>query len=63
MSRYAVVRDGQVENICLWDSQTEWQPPEGSAAVRIDGLVDIGWLQVDGGGFVPPPPEEQAETE
>ena len=45
MTRYAVVRDGVVENLIIWDGGAEgWQPPEGSIAVLIpdDASVSIG---------------------
>ncbi|MER5005930.1 tail fiber assembly protein [Atlantibacter hermannii] len=50
---YAVVKDGIVINIVVWDGETEWQPDEGYA-VKADGSVGIGWLY-DGETFTPPP--------
>ncbi len=50
---YAVVKDGIVINIVVWDGETEWQPDEGYA-VKTDGSVGIGWLY-DGETFTPPP--------
>ena len=44
-SKYAVVREGVVENLVIWDAEVEiWQPPEGAVAVLIpDGTtVSIG---------------------
>ncbi len=32
--RYAVVRDGVVENVVLWDGESDWAPPEGSILVE-----------------------------
>ena len=52
-STYAVVKDGIVINIVVWDGETEWQPDEGYA-VKTDGSVGIGWLY-DGETFTPPP--------
>ncbi|MGQ7792909.1 hypothetical protein ACUN0C_10915 [Faunimonas sp. B44] len=52
-SRYAVVEDGVVTNVVLWDSETPWAPEAGEAiACPID--VGIGWA-CDGEGFRPPP--------
>ncbi|WP_312293248.1 tail fiber assembly protein [Atlantibacter hermannii] len=50
---YAVIKDGIVINIVVWDGETEWQPDEGYA-VKTDGSVGIGWLY-DGETFTPPP--------
>ncbi|WP_312387869.1 tail fiber assembly protein, partial [Atlantibacter hermannii] len=50
---YAVVKDGIVINIVVWDGETKWQPDEGYA-VKTDGSVGIGWLY-DGETFTPPP--------
>lgn len=45
MSNYAVVDDGTVVNIVVWDGdETAWQPPEGCQAVELseDEIVEIG---------------------
>lgn len=52
--RYAVVRDGIVENVILWDGERPWQPPEGTTAVACATEVSIGWIY-DGDAFQPPP--------
>lgn len=37
---YAVIENGTVINVVLWDGQTEWAPPVGSTAVVIpEGAV------------------------
>lgn len=36
--RYAVVENGIVINVVLWDGTTTWQPPEGATLVRSDTL-------------------------
>lgn len=43
MTRYAIIRDGRVENVAEWDGdRNSWSPPEGSVAVPSDtaGLGD-----------------------
>jgi hypothetical protein len=55
-SIYAVVENGVVVNLVLWDGDTAiWQPPEGSTAVPvpIDVYVTIGSLY-DGTSFSNP---------
>jgi len=58
---YAVVKDGIVINIVVWDGETEWQPDEGYA-VKTDGSVGIGWLY-DGNDFTPPPESMPTQEE
>lgn len=51
-SIYAVVNDGIVTNIVLWDGESEWEPGSG-IAIPIDGPCGIGW-GYDGENFVAP---------
>ena len=57
MKRYAIVNIATtfVENICVWDGEAPWTPPDGCEAILIpnDTVVAIGYLYVDG-KFVPP---------
>lgn len=58
---YAIVANGVVVNIIVWDGDTStWQPPQGSTAVAIpDGtFVNIGYLY-DGTSFSAPPTQGQ----
>lgn len=32
--REVVIPAGTVVNICLWDGETQWTPPEGTRAMR-----------------------------
>lgn len=51
---HAIIRDGIVENICLWDGVTPWQPPAGTSVVALNGrMAGIGWTY-DGQTFTPP---------
>lgn len=34
--RYAVVRDGVVENVVMWGGESAWAPPEGTVLVKAD---------------------------
>jgi len=58
LADYAVVRDGVVENVIVWDGQSAWSPPDGTTLVPLpftkeeDGVrrytAGIGWNYVDG---------------
>ncbi|WP_175709329.1 hypothetical protein [Burkholderia ambifaria] len=55
-SRYAIVRNGIVQNICIWDGDTDsWRPPDGSEAIKLNDAqyVDVG-AAYDGQNFVNP---------
>lgn len=56
---YATVDSaGNVINTSLWDGETEWGPPEGTVAVKVDESgAGIGWTFKDG-VFTPPPTPE-----
>ena len=47
MENYAVVEDGKVTNIVVWDGETKWLPENGYAILAPEG-VGIGWTYVDG---------------
>lgn len=55
MHNYAVVENGSVINVVVWDGVSEWAPPDGAIAVDIpdDVPVGIGWLY-DGSTFSQP---------
>ena len=52
--RYAIIIDGVVTAVTLWDGQSEWSPPQGSIAVACGDDVVTGWLY-DGITFSAPP--------
>ncbi|EHM8973251.1 hypothetical protein ACE19A_07015 [Escherichia coli] len=58
---YAVVENGVVINIVVWDGKSEWQPVTGEA-VSCSAQVGIGWLY-DGSNFTQPPTPEQTPEE
>lgn len=62
---YAIVKDGVVINMVVWDGKTEWEPEEGEA-IKADNFAGIGWLY-DGKKFTAPEPtaeevEQQNES-
>lgn len=58
--RYAVVRDGVVENVVMWDGESEWAPPEGTMLVKSDDAnpSDI----YDGKAFTRQVPQDEPEA-
>ena len=53
-STYAVVENGIVTNLVLWNGQDNWSAPSGSEVVSVDADdISIGWLY-DGKTFSPP---------
>lgn len=60
---YAIVENGVVDNIVVWDGEAEWSPPAGTTAVQVPATatVDIGYSW-DGKNFTKPasPTPEQA---
>jgi len=63
ISRYAVVENGTVSNVVLWDGETDWAPPIGAASVALadTDAISIGWTY-DGKQFAAPPESEQSSA-
>ena len=62
--RYAVVKDGQVINVILWDGETEYTPDEDCEIVLAPIEVAIGWSYSAGDWSEPEPtPSETVPTE
>jgi len=61
---YAVINiDGKITNVVLWDGGSEWNPPDGSTAIKINGSgAGIGWTYSEG-FFTPPPTPEVPKGE
>jgi hypothetical protein len=55
MSTYALIQNGVVVNLVLWDGVAPVEWPEGTTVIAHDGLAHIGWLY-DGAKFVDPNP-------
>lgn len=52
---YAVIRNGIVENVVVWDGLSEWGAPESTEVVSLEqSPAGIGWTYTDG-TFTPPP--------
>jgi len=60
MSVYAIVKDGMVAEMALWDGESEWAPSEGTAVPATDG-AGIGWGYIDGKFIEPQPPVKSRE--
>ena len=55
MEKYALIENGTVVNVILWDGVTPWDPPEGQTAVALaETGAWLGWTY-DGTNFSPPP--------
>ncbi|WP_036305384.1 hypothetical protein [Methylopila sp. 73B] len=52
--RFAVVVDGLVDNVVMWDGESEWTPQHGKAW-RCPQRVAAGWLCSGEGQFTQPP--------
>lgn len=53
---YAVIENGTVVNVVLWDGESEWSPDNGIAIPAADG-VGIGWSYAEGVFTAPYIPE------
>ena len=47
--RWAVIANGKVENVVIWDGQSNWSPGEGFVVVELpdNSPVSIGWVAVE----------------
>lgn len=58
IERWAMIQNGVVINVCLWDGNPNtWQPPNGIEMQIASDQCGIGWLW-DGIQFNPPFTEE-----
>ncbi|HAT3955397.1 TPA: hypothetical protein I9Y43_004038 [Kluyvera ascorbata] len=62
MSNYAVVENGIVINVVVWDGQSEWNPDVGEAIPATDG-VGIGWTYSNGVFEAPYDPNHDDENQ
>lgn len=61
VNRWAMIKDGVVVNVCLWDGLlTTWQPPEGIEMQLAPDQIAIGWTYVNGEWIAPIIPSEEA---
>lgn len=54
ISRYALIVDGIVVNIVLWDGKSDWHPPKGNICIKIDEdtFVSEGFKYSESSGFI-----------
>lgn len=52
--RYAVIYNGKIDNICLWDGATPWQPEVGDVVECGEGWAIGGTYE--NGVYTPPQP-------
>ena len=38
MNRYAIIKDGVVINVIIWDGESNWKAPEGTQLIKSDSL-------------------------
>lgn len=61
--RYALVCDGEVVNVILWDGEEEYTPAEGCEIVEVSDEISIGWTRVDGEWVAPEEPAMEIPEE
>lgn len=59
-SIYAIVKDGIVTNLAVWDGKTKWKPNGGGELIEVKSDVGIGWTYSNN-KFMPPVDEESNE--
>ena len=57
---YAMIKDGAVANIAVWDGENAWDP-DGFQVIPLPEGVSIGWLFVDEEFIAPPAPVKTPE--
>lgn len=56
MNSYAIIEDGNVVNVILWDGLVEWTPPPGATVRQVpDGVACGPGYTFDGANFIAPP--------
>jgi len=52
---YAIIKDGAVVNLVIWDGGDDWAPPDGTVAVEVPvgTFVDTAYTYLNG-AFSPP---------
>ncbi|MFY0496516.1 tail fiber assembly protein, partial [Escherichia coli] len=57
---YAVIENGMVVNVIVWDGEAEFTVPDNQQLINISDISEqpgIGWVYSDGGFTAPLPPE------
>jgi len=54
MGRWALIQNGVVKNIAVWEEKTDWVPPNTDILVDVTDIeCDIGYIYLEGGEFIP----------
>lgn len=56
MGRYAVIKDGIVNNIVIWDGKSEWNPGPDHQVVCVEGILCSAGYTYECGEFKEAPP-------
>ena len=62
MSNYALVKNGVVENVVVWDGKGELFSEFVTVELNDDSVASVGW-SYDGKEFTPPPEPEKTHEE
>lgn len=57
--KYALIKDGNVQNIILWDGEGEYDLEDEVEMRELHPEACIGWSYADGVWSPPPPAEEE----
>ncbi|WP_124668926.1 MULTISPECIES: hypothetical protein [Burkholderia cepacia complex] len=61
ISSYAIVENGVVVNIVLWDGKAEWAAPDNCQVVAATAGAEVGGTY-DGKTFTPAPPLQNSAS-
>lgn len=62
-NNYAIVQDGNIIDVVLWDGEAQWTPPEGTDAVPCgNNVCQVGGTYIDN-VFSPPAVEPPTKEE
>ena len=60
--RYAIVKNNIVINVIVWDGVAGIALPEGSTAIKVEGIAGMGWsYDPNTNTFIPPPEPQPGE--
>ncbi|HGK4671245.1 TPA: hypothetical protein ACJ2WV_000429 [Kluyvera georgiana] len=65
MPNYAIVENGKVIDLSVWDGNSDWRPEIGEAILASEG-VSIGWSYSDGvftAPYIPSTDDENQDLE
>jgi hypothetical protein len=44
VENYAVIENGVVSNVIVWDGDSDWQPPDGATTVQITSDTGVAYI-------------------